>query len=66
MSEGLLDFPIGSPMGGYSNRCGYLGGASKVDRRQSAYVEVSIPSVGVQTSAKEKLWLEAEINTPFF
>lgn len=60
MSEGLLDFPIGSPMGGYSNRCGYLGGASKVDRRQSAYVEAFIPSVGVQTSAKGKaLWLEA-------
>ena len=60
MAEGLLDFPIGSPMGGYSNRCGYLGGASKVDRRQSAYVEAFIPSVGVQTNAKGKaLWLEA-------
>ena len=60
MAEGLLDFPIGSPMGGYSNRCGYLGGASKVDRRQSAYVEAFVPSVGIQTNAKGKaLWLEA-------
>ncbi|MBM75693.1 MAG: hypothetical protein CMK59_09855 [Proteobacteria bacterium] len=60
MAEADIDFPIGAPMGGYTARCGYMGGAGKVDRRQSAYTVAFSPSAGIQTSAKAKaLWLEA-------
>ncbi|MCB9760178.1 MAG: neutral/alkaline non-lysosomal ceramidase N-terminal domain-containing protein [Alphaproteobacteria bacterium] len=58
-AEGLIDFPMGSPMGGYSNRCGYLGGESKVDNRASAYTHAFMKSAGVQTRPWVKaLWLE--------
>ena len=41
-------------MGGYTSRCGYMGGSGKVDRRQSAYTVAFSPSAGIQTAAKAK------------
>jgi neutral ceramidase len=57
-AEGLLDIPVGAPMGGYSSRCDYLGGDGAVDKRQSAYVNSFTPTVGIQTAARGKVvWL---------
>ena len=59
VAEVALDFPVGSPMGGYSSRCDYLGGDGKVDNRQSAYALAFTSSAGVQTRPMAKaLWLE--------
>ena len=46
-------------MGGYSSRCGYLGGDSAQDRRQSQYTVNWAESTGVQTRQQIKvIWLE--------
>ena len=59
VSEMPIDFPVGSPMGGYSSRCNYLGGAGDVDKRQSAYTVAFNSSAGIQTPAMAKvMWLE--------
>lgn len=59
LAEATLDLPIGAPMGGYSSRCRFLGESSRIDGRDSAYIEAFVPSVGVQTRAGAKvLWLE--------
>ncbi|MEC7988048.1 MAG: neutral/alkaline non-lysosomal ceramidase N-terminal domain-containing protein [Myxococcota bacterium] len=58
-AEAPLDFPIGSPLGGYTARCGYMGGAAKPDNRKSAYIQSFSPSAGIQTTPMTKvLWLE--------
>lgn len=46
-AEGHLVLPVGSPMGGYSSRCGYLGAASEQDDRDSAYTVNWDESTGV-------------------
>jgi neutral ceramidase len=59
VSEGRIDAPVGTPLGGYSSRCDYIGGAGSVDRRQSQYTVAFNPSAGVQTTAMAQvLWLE--------
>ncbi|MCB9777821.1 MAG: hypothetical protein H6742_04595 [Alphaproteobacteria bacterium] len=59
MAEGVFDLPVGTPMGGYSARCTYLGGASKIDNRKTPYTVTWAPSVGVHTPARAQvLWLE--------
>ena len=59
VAEGPLDLPLGGPMGGYSNRCDYLGKSSQVGNRTSAYVESWAVSTGVHTRQMGKaLWLE--------
>ncbi|MCK6505864.1 hypothetical protein L6R53_21165 [Myxococcota bacterium] len=60
MAEGVLDLPVGAPLGGFSSRCNYLGGSSKVDNRKTPYTVGFVPSVGVHTPARAQvLWLEA-------
>lgn len=60
VAEGVLDLPVGAPLGGYSSRCNYLGGDSKVDQRKTPYTVGFVPSVGVHTPAMAQvLWLEA-------
>lgn len=59
MAAGVLDLPVGAPLGGYSARCGYLGGASKIDDRKTPYTVGFVPSVGVHTPTRAQvLWLE--------
>ena len=59
VAEGPIDFPMGTPLGGFSSRCGYLGGDGKVDKRQSAYALAFTSSAGIQTRTPAKaLWLE--------
>ena len=39
VAEINIDFPMGAPMGGYSNRCDYLGRSGAVDKRRSGYTQ---------------------------
>ena len=58
VGEVFIDFPMGAPMGGYSNRCDYLGRNGAVDKRRSAYTQAWSSSAGIQTRALAKaLWL---------
>ncbi len=58
-AEAPLDLPIGAPMGGYSDRCRYLGGSTQAPTRDSAYVYGFVPSIGTQTRPMAKaVWLE--------
>lgn len=59
VAEAYIDFPLGTPLGGYSSRCNYLGGSGKADNRKSAYSQAFNPSAGVHTMPNTKvLWLE--------
>lgn len=59
MAQGYLDFPVGTPFGGYTGRCNCFGNDGEVDKRQTSYVESFNPSVGIQTAARgHALWLE--------
>ncbi len=58
-AERALDLPLGGPLGGYSSRCGYLGGGSAQDRRQSPYTVNWAESTGVQTRQQVRvIWLD--------
>jgi neutral ceramidase len=58
VADVVIDFPMGAPMGGYSNRCDYLGRNGAVDNRRSPYTEAWSSSSGIQTRARAKaLWL---------
>jgi len=58
VAEVAIDFPMGAPMGGYSNRCDYLGRNGAVDKRRSAYTKAWSSSAGIQTRSMAKaLWL---------
>lgn len=58
-AEAPIDLPVGSPMGGYSDRCRYLGGSTQAPTRDSDYVYAFVPSVGMQTRPMAKaIWLE--------
>ena len=58
-AEGHLELPVGTPLSGYSSRCGYLGGASAQDDRDSHYTTAFAESTGVQTlPAIKAIWLE--------
>jgi neutral ceramidase len=59
-SEGHLHLPVGTPLSGYTNRCGCLGGTLfKPDDRETAYNDVFVPSAGVQTHPAIKVvWIE--------
>ena len=37
VAEASLRLPLGTPLGGYSSRCGYLGGDSYQDKRDSVF-----------------------------
>ena len=58
-AEGVLDAPMGAPMGGYSSRCKILGHQSKPDKRLSPYTVAFAQSAGFHTRPKVKaIWLE--------
>ena len=59
VAEASLRLPLGTPMAGYSNRCGYLGGNGKQDNRDSAFSVGFVESTGLQSRPQIKgLWLE--------
>ena len=58
-SEGTIDLPVGTPMGGYSGRAVYLGSDGKPDNRDSAYSTGFVESAGMQTRPTVKvIWLD--------
>gem|GEM_PF-525949 len=58
VAEQPIDFPMGAPMGGYSDRCDYLGSSGAVDNRDSVYTVAFASSSGIQTRSQAKaLWL---------
>ena len=58
-AEAAILLPAGTPLGGYSSRCGYLGGSSAQDMRHSSYAVGFVESTGVQSRPMAKvLWLE--------
>lgn len=58
-AEGTLDLPVGTPLGGYSSRCGCLASTSAPDLRTSPYSESFVESAGVQARPTIKVvWLE--------
>jgi len=60
MADGYADYPVGTPLGGYTARCRCFGNQGKSDGRRTAYSDSFNPSVGVQTQPKiVALWLES-------
>ncbi len=58
VAETFVDLPVGTPLSGYTGRCGCFGGDGKADRRDSAYTSEFAPSAGVQTRIPIKVfWL---------
>jgi neutral ceramidase len=58
VAETDIDFPMGAPLGGYSNRCDYLGRNGAFDARRSAYTVSWSSSAGIQTRSRAQvLWL---------
>lgn len=58
VAEGPLLLPVGTPLSGYTSRCGCFGGDGKPDRRDSAYRTEFAPSGGVQSAPMLKVfWL---------
>jgi len=59
-AEGTLDLPVGTPLAGYSARCGCLSGWSKQDSRNSAYNSSFVASTGVHMRPGIKVvWLHS-------
>jgi len=60
-AEGLIEVPVGTPMGGFSSRCKILGSSSKQDKRKSQYALAFDRSTGIVTPPMAKvLWLDTE------
>ena len=58
-AEGLIDLPVGAPLGGYSSRCSLLGSDGKQDDRKSHYRTAFSPTTGIVTRPWVKgLYLE--------
>lgn len=57
-AEDALHLPIGTPLSGYTARCGCLGGLSKQDDRDSQYATAFVESTGVHLRPSIKaVWI---------
>lgn len=58
-AEGTLKLPVGTPLSGFTARCGCLSGFSKQDERDSAYTVGFVESTGVHVRPTIKaVWIE--------
>lgn len=58
-AEGTLELPVGTPLAGFTSRCGCLGGTSRQDQRDSNYNTAFVPSTGVQIRPGIKaIWID--------
>ena len=55
VDEEVLDIPVGTALGGYTARAGFLGAAGVVDTRKVATPGVFNPSIGVITAPRVKV-----------
>ena len=53
-AEAVLDVPVGTALGGYTSRAGFLGAAGVVDARKVAISGSFNPSIGVTTAPRVK------------
>ena len=53
-AERVLDIPIGTALGGYTARAGFLGGATVVDTRKVEMSGTFNPSIGVEAAPRVK------------
>ncbi|MGE5186445.1 MAG: hypothetical protein ACM31C_30525 [Acidobacteriota bacterium] len=53
-AERVLDVPVGTALGGYTARAGFLGAAGVVDTRKIAISGAFNPSIGVETAPRAK------------
>jgi neutral ceramidase len=53
-AEAVLDMPVGTALGSYTARAGFLGMAAKVDLRKIAMSGSFNPSIGIETRPKVK------------
>ena len=53
-AERVLDIPVGTALGGYTARAGFLGAAGVVDTRKIAFSGAFNPSIGVETAPRAK------------
>ena len=53
-AERILDIPIGTALGGYTSRAGFLGSAGVVDARKVKISGAFNPSIGVTTAPRVK------------
>jgi neutral ceramidase len=57
-AEGTLKLPAGTPLSGFTSRCGCLGGTSRQDDRDSAYTTGFVESTGVHVRPTIKaVWI---------
>jgi len=54
-SEAIIDVPVGTALGAYTSRAGFLGGSKSVDLRRGAVSGKFNPSVGVHNAPKVKV-----------
>ncbi len=58
-AEGTLKLPVGTPLAGFTSRCGCLGGTSRQDDRDSHYAFAFMESTGVHIRPTIKaVWIE--------
>src|SRR5215470_7848274 len=53
-AERVLDVPVGTALGGYTARAGFLGSAGVVDTRKVAMSGTFNPSIGVEVAPRAK------------
>lgn len=53
-AERVLDIPVGTALGGYTERAGFLGGSHNVDTRKVKMSGVFNPSIGVEAAPRVK------------
>lgn len=56
VAESFLELPMGTPLSGYTSRCGCFGGDGKVDHRDSNYTSEFKPSAGIQSPIPLKVF----------
>ena len=52
--ERILDVPVGTALGGYTERAGFLGGSHTFDTRKVAISGVFNPSIGIEAAPRAK------------
>ena len=57
VGEASLRLPLGTPLAGYSARCGYLGGSSIQDKRDSVFSVGFVESTGLQSRSSPSRWV---------
>ena len=58
VADAVIDFPMGAPMGGYSNRCDYLGRNGSIDNRRSPLYGSMVVQLGHPDASQSKSFMD--------